>query len=220
MKLSISKTSVLLVCMLGFNAFAQPNPDPSLWQNVGATNPNGEYPVPLVIYDRTTGILSIDTLGMNRTDDTPDYSGAPGPIVDDDVAFFGLTLDLTSQGNPSDYQLLSPFDTTIFQGRAWGGSVTETSVDLFSTGLNESLFLWPGKYDIAQLPSDLTSNNFSFIIIDTNPEQSMIAGHQSLNGVTVVPEPDSGVLFLMVTVFLRAIQTRNSGRTKGTPNFS
>ena len=147
-----ARLAILMLLTTPLFAIAQPQPDPSLWTNSLSTNPNGAFPVPLVIYNQVSGILSLDTLGVNRLDDTPDYTTEGGPIVGDDVALDTVSIDLIPPGNtlPSDYFILSPFDDMVFQNRVWVGAANTSFITLESVGLGGgNLFLLPGKYDLS-----------------------------------------------------------------------
>ena len=182
-------------------AIAQPQPDPSIWMNLGEPNPNGEYAVPLVIYNSDTGILSIDTLGLNGVDDTPDYTTEPGPIGGDDVALYGLMVDwIPSVPHSSDFRILESFDGMVVHNRLWFGVSNGSFVALDSVSLGGNLFLWPGIYDVAQIPIGLTNDNFFDVIINTNPT-GRGGGHRS-DRVEIVPEPDLISLGLGLFLFV------------------
>ena len=80
-----TRTSPLSLIVLALLAPAaaqgQVTPDPSLWTPATVTNPSGARPVPVVQYDPATGILSVNTLGVNGASDTI----KPTTIGGDDV---------------------------------------------------------------------------------------------------------------------------------------
>ncbi len=87
---------VVFGALRSITAVAQPYPDPSLWNVVN--NPSGEQVVPLIVYDQASGIVSIDTLGLNRIDETPDYTNVGGPIFGDDVGLLTLRIRTDAPG--------------------------------------------------------------------------------------------------------------------------
>ncbi len=176
-------TQVVFVVFLLGQAIAQPVPDPSLWNVV--LNPSGDQAVPLIIYDQVTGVVSIDTLGLNRIDDTPDYTMG-GPIIADDVRLISLRIRTFAAGF-----VLPPFDGSLFQGRAWNTSVSPSSYFLLSVSAGNA-FLSPGQYDWLQLPTELDSSDFFdevevVVNFDANSSGTRIVAPE--NGVTIVPEP-------------------------------
>ena len=188
----------VLTIMVPYVAIAQPQPDPSHWTN-GPPNPSGEVAVPLVIYDQVSGILSVDTLGVNRGDDTPDYTTEAGPIGGDDVALESIQLETRGVDLGPDSRILEPFTNLEFQNRLWVGSFVGNFVQIDSFGFRGNLFLWPGQYGIAQLPIGLTEDNFETVEIRTKPELNAASWHQALaRGVTVVPEPNSSSIFVIL----------------------
>ncbi|MEM7315214.1 MAG: hypothetical protein AAF497_18890, partial [Planctomycetota bacterium] len=61
------------------SAWAQFDPHPDCWS--GDSNPDGSQVVPAINYDPSTGYMSLNTLGLNQIQDSPDRVN----IVGDDV---------------------------------------------------------------------------------------------------------------------------------------
>lgn len=177
---------------------AQPAPDPSLWSPF--FNPSGQRVVPVVFYDSTTGILGLDTRGLNRMDDTPDYTTIPGPIGVDDVGLGAFRIQTEIMGG----EWLSPFslgfDAT--QHLVWFTNYSGQRYVLVGAPA-PNLFLWPSVYATIQLPTGLTSNDFgevemSVTVDAISPTGFLFAGH----GVQVVPEPSIEFLLIATTLGL------------------
>lgn len=176
---------------------AQPAPDPSLWNPV--FNPNGQRVVPVVFYNPATGILGVDTRGLNRLDDTPDYTTQGGPIGFDDVGLIALTFFTPIAGGT----VLPPFNMLFdpIQFLSWNSQYDGGRYRINGNPLANQ-FLWPGVYSVIQLPPNLTSNEFGSVEAAVNfgpgvPGQVLFA--QS-NGVQIVPEPT--IVSLLITTAL------------------
>jgi hypothetical protein len=167
---------------------AQPAPDPSLWEPP-VFNPSGQRVVPVVYYDATTGILGLDTRGLNRIKDTPDYTTIPGPIEYDDVGFIGFLLHTPITGGtffPPFDQLFDPVQGLIYHADYSGGAYTLLAMG--ATGR----FLWPGVYSVLQLPTGLKQSDFPFVemAVSFGPiPQCCGVFIPAPNRVQIVPEP-------------------------------
>ena len=155
-----------------------------------------------MVYDQVTGVLSVDTRGVNRIDDTPDFTTTAGAIEEDDVALESLLLE-TRGVLVTDSQIFPPFESTEFQGRQWFGDFIGNFIQIGSVTIDGNLFLWPDQYDIAQLPSGLTDANFDTLGIATMPEPGVNSGHFAIGGgVTIVPEPSVSTLIAATMLIL------------------
>ena len=165
----------------------------------------------MVIYNQVTGVLSLDTLGLNRIDDTPDYAGS-GPILGDDVGANKIdiqaTLPITGAAFPE-------FDNAMFQGMFWSTSFQGDFFIVSGVPIGGRTYLWPGKYDLVQLEPGLSANSFGgasiihYIDGDTSNARELRAG---ANGITIVPEVTS--YFLLYSSLMFAIlPMRRSKRT-------
>ena len=190
--------------------FATPVPNPDLWNVV--TNPNnGERVVPLIVYDRGSGLLSIDTLGLNRVDETPDYLSVPGPVLGDDVGLIYVSIERSAAAFNGAHVIHPGFDGGLFQGLLVITSLTSGNrFTLLSERILGNGFLWPGRYDWLQLMPGLTDADFGEVEVDVvfdglrQDAALMIARN---NGVTIAPEP-SGIaefssLLFALSIFMR-----------------
>ncbi len=79
--------SLLLLCLLAAATEGQ-TVDPDLWGG-GVTNPSGQQAVPIVAYEQATGIVFVNTLGINQVLET--NSGTL--IGGDDVGLIALSVN-------------------------------------------------------------------------------------------------------------------------------
>ena len=176
---------VFLVLGSAFSSlFGQPPPDPSLWNVVN--NPSGQRIVPVVYYDPSTAILSVDTRGLDRTADTAANTGA---IADDDVGL--ITLLVTSlQGTA-----LPPFNGGFDNGIAW--------VSQYFAGKNQTIgtavlgqYLLPGVKDVLQFPAGTPAASLDGAAVEMAVNFAPNSPGNVLTGrVQIVPEPAALGLF-------------------------
>ncbi len=195
-----SLLSVVGVLLSSTPSIGQPAPDPSLWRPV--FNPSGQRVVPVLFYDSTTGILGIDTRGLNRLDDTPDFAFPGGPIGYDDVAFFAFEI----QTNVSTGIFFPPFTGfDPIQFLVWTSGYDGGRYRLNANGLG-NVFLWPAVYPMIQLPPNLTSNQFftTEIVVAFGPQLpfNLLLPTQGSNGIQIVPEPSIECLSIAVSLCL------------------
>ena len=187
---------------------AQPAPDPSLWNLV--FNPSGQRVVPVVFYDSTTGILGLDTRGLNRLDDTPDYTFPGGPIGFDDVGLIQLYVFTPITGGT----FFAPFDLPFYptQFLAFFADYFGQRYSLNVNALdNANVFLWPGVYPFVQLPTNLTSSDFSRVDLALSFGPGAQGFGLNSNGVQVIPEPSLGWVWMAIApCLLIARWPRNS----------
>jgi hypothetical protein len=191
---------------------AQPAPDPSLWEPP-IFNPSGQRVVPVLYYDWTTGILGLDTRGLNRVKDTPDYTGPGGPIVHDDVGFVAFSIYTPITGGiflPPFDQMFDPVQALSYNGFYSGGRYT-----LLVSG-STGRFLWPGVYSALQLPTGLNQGDFQMVELAVNFGPGLfgsgfIGTPGSQNRIQVVPEPSA----LMVTTALLCLGSLFHFRPQG-----
>jgi hypothetical protein len=135
-------------------------------------------------------MLSVDTRGLNRLDDTPDYTMIGGPIGHDDVGLISLIVESPVQGGT----FQAPFTgVDLMQYLSWsalyfGGNYATAGTSL-SFGGNQ--FLWPGVYPYVQLPMGLTAADFGVVelvvLFDVFSPGAEVRA--DANGVQIVPEP-------------------------------
>ena len=187
MKKNLSRVVAVLTLVLGVfavSAIAQPAPDGSLWNVVN--NPSGQRIVPVVYYDPSTAILSVDTRGLDRTADTAANTGA---IADDDVGL--ITLLVTSlQGTA-----LPPFNGGFDNGIAW--------VSQYFAGKNQTIgtavlgqYLLPGVKDVLQFPAGTPAASLDGAAVEMAVNFAPNSPGNVLTGrVQIVPEPAALGLF-------------------------
>ncbi len=207
-----SLLSVVGVLLSSTPSIGQPAPDPSLWNS--CINPSGQRAVPVVFYDATTGIVGVDTRGINRLDDTPDYTTAPGPIGFDDVGLIVLTVRTQVTGGT----FFPPFSgLDLVQFIFWDPIYDSSRYRIIGTPLGNQ-FLWPGVYPVIQLPTNLTANAFGEIEIAVSYGAQVACVLRS-NGLQIVPEPGIdwfciGTLPCLIFHATRCVQwSRRSTRT-------
>ncbi len=153
MKTLVNKAVLGAFVVVGLSAVAlgQPSPDTSLWGG-GATNPSGDTAVPVVYYDPMTGIMSLDTVGLNRTSDTTTGQMIGG----DDVG----TISLSVTGPAATSVILNGFVNQPIGGVVWNGQYFNGKQQLFGVGAGAE-YLQPAlKTDAFQYAAGLTESAF------------------------------------------------------------
>ncbi|MEM7228375.1 MAG: dockerin type I domain-containing protein [Planctomycetota bacterium] len=153
MKSSPNNTLACLAAMIGialpaFTVSATLAPDPSLWSGT---------PVPVVEYDLNTGIMSVNTLGLNQTDDTM----GTGNVGGDDVGMVSLLIE----GPPATTPLLTDIvDPPFFQ--SFVHMHFNGKQQLIKTlGLTDVVA--PGIVPVYQYPTGLTAADFGVVEMGT-----------------------------------------------------
>lgn len=160
------------------------NPDPTIWNVVNNTT-SGLRAIPMVNYDPATGMLSVDTLGVDRVRNT----AAAASIGGDDVGMISLLV----QGPPGDVQL--PFSSLdLFQLIPWSSAYFAGKMQIIGYVLLPShQFLLPWVYPTIEYPSGLTAADFGTVEIAVNFTAN--APGDVLHGrVCIVPEPENVAL--------------------------
>jgi PEP-CTERM motif len=181
----ISRTSKFLAGMalvLGLcaaNAFAidPPAPDGSLWNNVN--NPSGQRIIPVVFYDNATGLLSVDTRGVDRTVDSANNAN---PIGDDDVGL--ITLLVTG---PQATSTAAPFAGGFDNGIAWVTQYFAGKMQTIGTAVLGQ-YLLPGVYPFYQYPVGTVMEGAA-VEMAVNFQAGAPGG--ILRGSVQIPEPAS-----------------------------
>ncbi len=177
------------VALAAASVTAQIVPNGSLWNTVN--NPNGLRALPVVYFDPSTGILSMDTRGINRTIDTHSNTGS---IVGDDVGM--ITLLVTGPRNLSVFSPFTmPFDPQT--GLAWSGMYFGGKMQLLGNTIIGQ-YVPPGMYRMFQYPlgSALVGNSVE-MAINFGPG---LPGNVLNGQVQLVPE--AGSLQLVITGLL------------------
>lgn len=187
MKKNLSRVVAVLTLVLGVfavSAFAQPAPNPALWNVVN--NPSGQRIVPVVYYNPATAILSVDTRGVDGAATTPSNAGA---IAGDDVGM--ITLLVTGiQGN-----FLTPFGGGFEDGVAWSGQYFAGKMQTIGTTI-VGQYLPPGIKNVIQYPAGTPAASLDGAAVEMAvnfaPNQP---GNVLLGRVQIVPEPAALGLF-------------------------
>ena len=151
-------STTLIIFALTSVANAQ---DVSLW-NGGVANPSGDVAVPSVRYEPTSGIMFIDSRGVNRNVDSEPLS--PGSnfvdIAGDDVALLSLIIE---GPQPTSQILLEGFEFGI----SWNSQYFAQRQQLFGITV-ESEFLQPGIHALYGYEPNLTAADFGEVEIGVN----------------------------------------------------
>lgn len=184
MKTTMSRVVASLTLSLGvfaLSAFAQiASPDGSLWNVVTNNVPGGGRAVPVVSYNPATGMMSLDTRGLNGAVDTV----GNGTIASDDVGMISLIVPGPDGATQAPFTGL---DLTQFI--SWSNAYFAGKEQIIGNGLTPAnQFLVPGVYPVIQYAAGLSAADFGPVEMAVN----FTAGAPGavLNGrVQVVPEP-------------------------------
>lgn len=170
----------LVLGLCAANAFAidPPAPDGSLWNVVNNTS-SGQRAIPVVYYDNATGILSVDTRGVNRTVDTVGNAGAIGA---DDVGL--ITLLVTG---PAATSTFAPFAGGFDNGVAWTTQFFAGKMQTIGTAVFGQ-YLPPGVYPFHQYP---VGTNLAGAPVEMAVNFAPNQPGGILRGVVQIPEPAS-----------------------------
>ncbi|MEM7312294.1 MAG: PEP-CTERM sorting domain-containing protein [Planctomycetota bacterium] len=183
---NLQRLAIASVLILAASASAQ-DPDASLWS--GDVNPDGSQIVPVVSYDPSTGLMSVNTAGMNQAVDSADCLTIGG----DDA---GMISILITGPEP-----LS-FDLDGFQnGVVWGTNYFNGKAQAFGVAAG-CQFLEVGTTQVMTYDMGLTEADFGEVEMAVNYELG-VPGGIIFGGVQIVPEPSS--LGLMVVSLLGLI---------------
>jgi hypothetical protein len=160
-----------------------PPPDATLWTT--ATNPSGTNPVPVVAYDPATGVVSVDTRGWNRVDDT----GSNGSFIGgDDVGFISIAFESPA---PDSFQL-EGLRGTQGAGTNWAAAYFNGKTQLVGIADLDEYLLPIGVTPIVTF-SGITDAASEFGKVEMGLNfQAGAAGDTIFGSIQVVPEP-SGV---------------------------
>ncbi len=133
--------------------------DPDRWGG-GATNPSGQQAVPIVGYESDTGILFLNTLGLNQLLDTTGGSLIGG----DDVGLISLSV----AGPPAHTVFLNGFIDQSIGGIAFNGTYFNGKQQIFGIPVGAE-FLQPALSQPAfQYDADLGSADFGIVEMAVN----------------------------------------------------
>ena len=197
------RVPILFALLLALSSQAQiPEPDPAFWMG-GARNPSGDFAVPVIAYNRTTGVMAIDTRGLDGVRTTTD----PQLIADDDVGLISLTVE-----GPPDWQVMDiggfmP-NPNIGGAVVWSNPFFITKPHLLGVGAGAE-FLEPGVWDIFQFEPGFGAEDFGSVEVAVNFGAGM-PGATMFGSVQIVPEPTaltSAVIFVIGLL----LQVRSKG---------
>ncbi len=188
--------SPLLLWAIGIaSVTAQPSPNGSLWNSVN--NPNGQRAIPVVFYDQSTGILAVDTRGVDRISNTATNTHN---IAGDDVGMITLLIP-----GPVPTSVFAPFNLVYdpVMGLAWSSMYFGGKMQLIGNTIIGQ-YVTPGVYPVFQYRAGDQLVNHS-VEMAINFGQGVPGS--VLNGVVQnVPEPTLGGLLLVG--WLTAMATR------------
>lgn len=175
-RIACSFYSALLLGVMGAPIFAAP--DPALWNVVN--NPNGMRIVPDVVYNPATGMVSVDTRGLDGVVSTV----GNGTIAGDDVGLISFIL------TGPDGVAQAPFTgLDLTQFISWSNSYFNGKEQIVGTALTPAnQFLVPGVYPIVQYAPNLPLSTFGAVEIGVN-FTSGTSGSILFGRVQAVPEP-------------------------------
>jgi hypothetical protein len=176
----ISRVVMASVVLSAALAFGQASPDGSLW--MGDANPDGSQAVPVVEYEPETGLMYLNTLGLNQAADTADRMTLGG----DDVG----TISLSVTGPDATDFLLSGF----IDGVVWNGQNFAGKAQIFGVSAGSNFLAPAGRTDVLQYPTGLTEADFGDVEMAVN-YASGVPGGIIFGGVQIVPEPSTFALF-------------------------
>ena len=154
-------------------------PDPNIWGG-GVTNPDGSTAVPLLCYDPITGLMWVDTAGLNRMIDT-----TSGQLIGgDDVGMISLSIE----GPAATSVLLNGFVNQPIGGVVWNGQYFNGKQQLFGVGAGAE-FLQPAfRTDVFQYPAGLSYSEFGIVEMAVNFAAGQ-PGATMFGSVFCIPEP-------------------------------
>jgi hypothetical protein len=176
--------AALAALVLPTLAFGQLPPDGSLWTEV--SNPDGSRAVPAVVYDPSTGMLTVDTSGLNGMVDT----ATGGAIGGDDVGFISLVVE---GPEPLDILLGDPspdFRGTNDVGTNWTGTYFSGKLQTFGATIVDQYLLPIGITEVAVYATGLGPDDFPAGTAEMGLNFAAGApGATTFGSVQIVPEP-------------------------------
>jgi hypothetical protein len=164
-----------LTLLLSSSALGQPEPDPGAWTYI--TNPSGLQVVPVVGYDPNTGVLFVDTRGLNRVADT--FSG--DPIAGDDVGLIGI---LVPSPQPAELYL-SGWRGTNGAGTEWIIAYASDKTQAMGITHLDEYLLPIGVTDVARFATGLGAADFGVVEMAINFESGSPGA--TIHGVVQLP---------------------------------
>ncbi len=178
---------LVTMAMMASQAFAQCNPRPELW-TVLSIPPGRTAGIPVVCYDPATGVVSVDTRGVNHAIDTVQNTGE---IQGDDVG----PISLFFRGSPTSTLLLAPFQ----DGIAWTMNYFLLGPQIVGTPV-AGWYLPVGVTEVLQYAPGLTGVHFGDVEMAIN-FAPMAPGGVVLGSVQLVPEPSSFAMLLAILCY-------------------
>ncbi|MEM7314756.1 MAG: PEP-CTERM sorting domain-containing protein [Planctomycetota bacterium] len=161
-------------------AFGQAGPDASLWS--GDPNPDGSQLVPVVEYEQDTGLMYLNTLGLNQISDTADRMTIGG----DDVGMISISVE---SPEPTDFLL-----TGFIDGVVWNAQFFAEKAQMFGVGAGANYLAPAARTDVFQFAPGLTEADFGSVEMAVNYATG-VPGGIIFGGVQIVPEPSTFALF-------------------------
>lgn len=183
--------AVTTTALLATASFGQCTPDPSLW-TVLSVPPGRTAGTPVVCYDPATGLLTIDSRGMDGVAQT---IGNADEIQGDDIGPIAFILWDGTLG-----QMLLP---QFLNGVAWVMGNTVSTTRVIGTPVT-GWYLPVGITGVLQYPTGLTPDHFyPYVELTINfaPNQP---GGIMLGSVQFVPEPSALAIGVMALALFRS----------------
>ena len=140
--------------------------------------------VPVVEYEFDTGLLTVNTLGLNQTLDTNNRLNIGG----DDVGMISMSVE---SPEPTDY-----FLTSFMDGILWSHEYFAGKAQLFGVGAGAEFLAPDARTLVFQYEPFLTRQDFGVVEMAVNYETG-IPGGIIFGSVNCVPEPSSWALTLV-----------------------
>ena len=147
----ISRVVLACFALSAAVAFGQAGPDAGLWS--GDANPDGSQLVPVVEYEQDTGLMYVNTLGLNQVLDTADRVTIGG----DDVGLISLSVE-----SPAfDAFLLPAFDGGVL----WNSQYFAEKSQMFGVGAGANYLTVAERTELFQFPAGLDPSAFGLSLI-------------------------------------------------------
>ncbi|MEM7315215.1 MAG: hypothetical protein AAF497_18895 [Planctomycetota bacterium] len=179
------RLSRLVLCAFALSSnllWAQAAPNPDCWS--GDPNPDGSQLVPVVEYEPDTGLLFVNTLGLNQVLDTSSRFDIGG----DDVGMISMSVE---GPEPTDFLL-----TGFLDGIVWNGQYFAGKAQLFGVGAGAEFLRPDARTYVFQYETGLTMRDFGVVEMAVNYATG-IPGGIIFGRVSCIPEPSSWSLILV-----------------------
>ncbi|MEM7315206.1 MAG: PEP-CTERM sorting domain-containing protein [Planctomycetota bacterium] len=209
MKLNSKILTALILVATTHSLVAQTDIDPSLWSG-DTTNPTGELAIPAVEYDPNSGIMCLNSAGLNGVIDTTTGDTIGG----DDVGMISIAIE----GPEADEVYFDGFVESAYGGGIlWRNLHFAGRQQMFGIGtgpqyLDPSLQVNLFRYSPGLAPGDFGRVEMAINYAAGSPGGILFGGVQFASGCNFVPEPESFTLIFALTLLaLFGFRRRRSG---------